>query len=290
MIEESELVLNKDGSVYHLHLRPEQVAKNIIVAGDPARIAVISSFFDKIEHKVQNREFITHTGWFNGESVTALCTGIGTDNIDIVLNELDALFNIDLKRREVKEDHTSLNIVRIGTSGSLQADIPEDSFVASEWGLGLDNLMHYYRVSKTPDSDDVLQHFCQHANLGGTPIRPYLFKASEKLFIQLSKGMFTGITATAPGFYGPQGRILRLQPAFERINEKLNSFKYNNLRITNFEMETSALYGLSSLLGHNACTVCSIVANRFTRRFSKNYQLKMKELIELTLQRLTAQG
>lgn len=290
MIEESELVFNKDGSVYHLHLRPEQVAKNIIVAGDPARIAVISSFFDKIEHTVQHREFITHTGWFKGELVTALCTGIGTDNIDIVLNELDTLFNIDLKRREVKEEHTSLNIVRIGTSGSLQADIPEDSFVASEWGLGLDNLMHYYRVSKTPDSDKILQHFCQHANLGDSPIRPYIFKASGKLFTHLSQGMFTGITATAPGFYGPQGRILRLQPAFERINEKLNSFKYNNLRITNFEMETSALYGLSSLLGHNACTVCSIVANRFTRRFSKNYQLKMKELIELTLQRLTAQG
>lgn len=290
MIEESELVLNKDGSVYHLHLRPEQVAKNIIVAGDPARIALISGFFDKIEHKVQNREFITHTGWFNGEYVTALCTGIGTDNIDIVLNELDALFNIDLKRREMKEEHTSLNIVRIGTSGSLQADIPEDSFVASEWGLGLDNLMHYYRVSKTPDTEDILQHLCKHLNIEGTPISPYLFKASEKLFTQLSNGMFTGITATAPGFYGPQGRILRLQPAFERINEKLNSFTYNNLRITNFEMETSALYGLCSLLGHNACTVCSIVANRFTRRFSKNYQLKMKELIELTLQRLTLQG
>jgi len=290
MIAESELVLNPNGSIYHLSLFPGQVAENIIVVGDPARVAVISSYFDKIEHKVENREFITHTGWFNGKRVSAVCTGIGTDNIDIVLNELDALFNIDLGKREIKENKTSLNIVRIGTSGSLQVDIPEDSFVASEWGMGFDNLLHYYKMPENKESLAIETLFNKHAGFENPVIKPYLVKSSDKLFNKISGGMFTGITATAPGFYGPQGRTLRLIPAFKDINSSLNSFNYKNLRITNFEMETSALYGLSSLLGHNACTVCAIVANRFTGKFSKDYKSKIKELVQIVLERLTSEG
>jgi uridine phosphorylase len=288
MIAESELVLNSNGSIYHLSLFPEQVAENIIVVGDPARVAVISGYFNKIEHKIENREFITHTGWYNGKRVSAVCTGIGTDNIDIVLNELDALFNIDLEKREIKANKTSLNIVRIGTSGSLQADIPEDSFVASEWGMGFDNLLHYYKLPVNIEALSIETLFNKHAGLENTLIKPYVVKSSDKLFAKISEGMYTGITATAPGFYGPQGRKLRLTPALEDINNRLNSFIYKNLQITNFEMETSALYGLSSLLGHNACTVCTIVANRFTGKFSKDYKLKIKELVQVVLERLTS--
>lgn len=289
-IAESELVLNADGSIYHLHVRPEQVADKILIAGDPGRIALISSFFDTIEHQVENREFVTHTGMYKGMRVSAIATGIGTDNMDIVLNELDALFSIDFATRTRKPKHTPLSIVRIGTSGALQADIPPDSFVASTWGLGLDNLLHFYRYSHTPETEKLLQAFAAHTSQSFPAITPYCAKASDKLLKVLSPGMHTGITATAPGFYGPQGRTLRLAPAIADVNQTLNSFRYHEQRITNFEMETSALYGLAQLLGHDACTVCTIVANRFTRTFSKDYQASIKELVQLVLERLTQLG
>jgi uridine phosphorylase len=286
-IPASELVLNNDNSIYHLKLHPHQIAKDIIVVGDPGRVATISDYFDTIEHKVANREILTHTGTLNGKKLSVMSTGMGTDNIDIVLNELDALVNIDLENRIEKIEKTSLNIIRLGTSGALQADIPIDSFVVSEYGLGLDGLMNYYEFEQTQLELDLLKQFYAQTNYSKTFAQPYFVKASETLFNLLSPDCHTGITATAGGFYGPQGRRLRIPLKEEQLNEKLNQFKYNNLRIANFEMETSALYGLSRALGHNSCTICAVVANRFSNQFSENYKVSVKKLIELLLSRLT---
>ncbi len=287
-IPASELVLNNDNSIYHLKLHPHQIAKDIIVVGDPGRVATISDYFDTIEYKVANREILTHTGTLNGKRLSVMSTGMGTDNIDIVLNELDALVNIDLENRTEKTEKTSLNIIRLGTSGSLQADIPVDSFVVSEYGLGLDGLMNYYEFEQTPLELDLLKQFYEQTNYSKTFAQPYFVKAADDLYNLLSPDCYTGITATAGGFYGPQGRLLRIPLKEGQLNEKLNQFKYNNLRITNFEMETSALYGLSKALGHNSCTMCAVVANRFTNQFSENYKVSVKKLIELLLSRLTS--
>lgn len=285
-IAESELILNPDGSVFHLHLLPEQIANNIIVVGDQGRVETVSQHFESIECKVSNREFTTHTGSYKGKRITVLSTGIGTDNIDIVINELDALVNIDLKTRTIKPQKTCLNIVRIGTSGALQGDIPVDSFVASSHGMGLDGLMNYYARLKECDEPGIATAFMKHSEwLKGLPY-PYVVKASEKLLKQLAYDLIQGITATAPGFYGPQGRQLRLAPALPDLNEKLGSFSYENLRITNFEMETSALYGLGNLLGHECCTICAIIANRVAKKYSKNYKISIEKLILLVLERL----
>jgi uridine phosphorylase len=286
-IASSELVLNADGSVYHLKLQPEQLADTVIVVGDQGRVEAISAYFDTIECKVQNREFVTHTGIFNGKRITALSTGIGTDNIDIVVNELDALVNIDLKTRTIKTEHTSLNIIRIGTSGTLMRDIPVDSIVVSSFGLGFDGLMHFYKFEENSEEKALLDQINIALNLPNELNKPYLVKSDEKLFEILSKGFFTGITATASGFYGPQGRTLRLTPAVPDLNERMMNFAYNNLNITNFEMETSALYGLSRLLGHKACTACAIIANRANLEYSKNYKPTMDLLIRTVLERLT---
>jgi uridine phosphorylase len=286
-IEASELVLNPDNSVYHLKLHPEQLAKNIIVVGDPGRVAQISSFFDSIEHKVENREIVTHTGVLNGQPITVLSTGMGTDNIDIVLNELDALVNIDLINRTIKPIKTSLNIVRIGTSGALQKDIPVNSIVVSEFGLGLDGLMNYYAFEQTEEEKQLLIQFYKQTNYSTTFAQPYFVKASSFLFDLLKEDAISGVTATASGFYGPQGRVLRLPLKEDKLNEKLNQFSYNNHKIVNFEMETSALYGLSRALGHNACTVCVVVANRFSKEFSKDYKPAMNQLIQKVLLKLT---
>ena len=290
-IPSTELILNADGSIYHLALRPEQIANNIIIVGDPGRVKMVSDNFESIEHKVQNREFVTHTGIYQGKRISAISTGIGTDNIDIFMNELDALANIDLKTRTVKKQKTSLNIVRIGTSGALQKNIEVDSFVASEFGLGLDGLLHYYDL-KNPDSyrDDerkISYAFSLHAKWNNALSFPYTVKASEKFLKKIGQGMQKGITATAPGFFAPQGRELRLIPSIKNLGAKLSSFKFQDLRIVNFEMETSALYGLSKLLGHNACTVCVIVGNRITKKFSKDYHPAMEQLIKTVLTRLT---
>ncbi len=283
----SELVLNDDNSIYHLNLHPHQIAKDIIIVGDPGRVETISNYFDAVEHKVANREIITHTGILNDKKLTVMSTGMGTDNIDIVLNELDALVNIDLENRVLKEEHKALNIIRLGTSGALQKDIPVDSFVISEFGLGLDGLMNYYQFDQTPIEMELLEQFYAQTNYSKTFAQPYFVKASSELFNQLKEGCVSGITATASGFYGPQGRILRIPLKETQINEKLRDFSHNNYSITNFEMETSALYGLSRALGHNACTVCAIIANRFSGTGSKNYKLTIQKLIELTLDKLT---
>ncbi len=287
-IAESELVLNPDGSVYHIKLQPEHIANDIIVVGDQGRVQRISSHFDHIECKIANREFVTHTGTYKGKRVTALSTGIGTDNIDIVINELDALVNIDLATRRHKTEHQSLNIVRLGTSGSLQEDIPVDSFVVSEYGLGFDGLLHFYDGTFDADEEALQKAFIDQLEWGNVLNTPYFVRSSNALMEKIGEGMMKGITATANGFYGPQGRVLRLPVKYQSLNEKLRDFSYNGHRITNFEMETSGLYGLGSMLGHNTCTVCAIIANRYKREYSKDYHVAVDELIDLVLDRLTS--
>ncbi|MDD3876130.1 MAG: nucleoside phosphorylase [Bacteroidales bacterium] len=285
-IAESELVLNPDGSIYHIKLRPEHIAKDIIIVGDPGRVDRISRHFDKIEFKIQNREFITHTGSYKGNPITVLATGIGTDNIDIVINELDAIVNIDLEKREVKENHTSLNIVRLGTSGALQPDVPVDSVVLSTHGLGLDGMLNYYAQTNNIFDNEISEAFIKHTSWLDTLAYPYTVKGSEILAKKIDNNYHKGITATSPGFYGPQGRILRLGTALPDLNKYLGSFTFKGHRITNFEMETSALYGLAGLLGHNAVTVCAIIANRTIQQFSKDYKKTVDILIEQVLHNL----
>jgi len=286
-IAESELIINPDGSIYHLHLRPEHIADDIIVVGDPQRVEIISSYFDNIEYKITNREFVTHTGTLNGKRITALATGIGTDNIDIVINELDAIVNIDLEKRTPKTTHHSLNIVRLGTSGALQADIPVDSFVFSQYGLGLDGLLNFYEARDTVIDKELTEAFFEYSKWNADLAKPYIVAGSKDLENRIAEGMFKGITATAPGFYGPQGRQLRLGLMQKNINSSLENFEYNGNRVTNFEMETSALYGLGGMLGHNTATVCAIIANRYTKTFSQKYKQTVVKLIELLLEKLT---
>jgi len=289
-IADSELILNPDNSIYHLKLHPHQIANDIIVVGDPQRVNKISSKFDSIEFKIENREFITHTGFLNGKRISVLGTGIGTDNIDIVLNELDALVNIDLSTRCIKEEKTALNIIRIGTCGALQEDIDVDSFIVSEYALGLDGLLNFYEHETTDEEHLLLEEFYSQTNYSKTLAQPYFVKSSEKLHQLFSEHCHSGITATAPGFYGPQGRKLRIDLKEPAINQKLQDFNYQQLRINNFEMETSSIYGLSKILGHHACTVCVVVANRFSKTISKDYHQSIDQLINLVLLKLTEQG
>jgi uridine phosphorylase len=282
----SELVINPDGSIFHLHLQPEQLARTVILVGDQGRVETISALFDTIECKVQNREFVTHTGTFKGKRISAVSTGIGTDNIDIVVNELDALVNIDLKTRTIKPDHTQLDLIRIGTSGTLMDFIPVDSVVVSQHGLGFDGLMHFYGYRESVTEQKLLDSILNQLKLPEILNTPYLVAANPDLFRLLSPGFYTGITATACGFYGPQGRTLRLNPAVADLNERMMAFSETDTRITNFEMETSALYGLSAMLGHRACTACAIIANRATLEYSKDYKPVIGKLIETILNRL----
>lgn len=286
-IPETELILNANGSVYHLQLLPEHIADNIIIVGDQGRVETVSGFFDTIDFKVQNREFVTHTGTFNGKRIMVLSSGIGTDNIDILINELDAAVNIDLKTRIINKDHKKLNIVRIGTSGALQRDIPVDSFVVSSYGLGFDGLLNYYQNLPFVNEDEISEEFISQTNWNRNLPYPYAIKGSEMLINKIGFDLTKGITATAPGFYGPQGRKLRLSPWVEDFNQQLTDFKFKENRITNFEMETSALYGLGKLLGHETCTVCAIIANRVAKKYSQNYHLAVEKLIQLVLERLT---
>jgi uridine phosphorylase len=282
----SELILNPDGSIYHLNLLPEDIADDIIVVGDQHRVKRISSFFDKIDVQKEKREFVTHTGWYKGKRITALSTGIGCDNIDIVINELDAIANIDLKTRLIKTNPRKLNIIRLGTSGALQADIPVDSFVISSYGLGFDGLAQFYKGSFEEDEKALQQAFIKDVNWKEELNQPYFAKANNELVERIEEGMIKGITATANGFYGPQGRSLRLSPNVPDLNERLNQFSFEGHRITNFEMETSALYALGGMLGHNTATVCAIIANRFTKTFSEDYKKTVDELIKVLLERL----
>lgn len=288
MIHPSELVLNPDGSVYHLKIKPEHIGKKIIIAGDPGRISTISSFFDTVEHKIENREFVTHTGYYKGEKVTAIATGIGTDNIDIVLNEIDAAINIDLNSREVKEEHTSVEIVRIGTCGSIQEDVPSDKIVVSTHAFGLDGLMNFYDFEMNQEETEIHAAILAQTGWQKELNNPYLVKGSEDLISKIGKNYNPGVTITANGFYAPQGRELRIKTKYPNINEQLRKFKYKGHRFVNYEMETSALYGLSRMLGHKACTVCAVVANRYANSFSKDYKPVVKNLIAEVLENLVS--
>ncbi len=289
----TELILNPDGSIYHLNLLPGDLANNIILAGDPGRVEIISSFFDSVEVRKQRREFITHTGKYKGTGITALSSGIGTDNIDIVINELDALANIDLTTRKPKKEHTRLNIVRIGTSGSLQADIPVDTFVLSELAVGFDGLLNFYRGVEKISDHGFEKAFTEHVGWNSRLATPYVVPASERLFKKFTeeskyRGKFIpGVTISAPGFYGPQGRELRLKPVDPGINDKIEKFRYGMHKITNYEMECSAIYGLSKLLGHDAVTVCAIIANRASKTSSTRHEETISDLIVSVLDTIT---
>jgi uridine phosphorylase len=286
-IKQSELILNPDGSVYHLNLKPEHIAKNIIFVGDQDRVDKISKHFDYIDFTTQKREFKTTTGTYKNKQFSIMSTGIGPDNIDIVLNELDALVNINLQTRKPKKKLTSLNIFRIGTSGSLQPDIPVDSYVISSHGLDLNGLLHSYQINEISNSE-IENAFVKHTNWSSKKAHPIIIENSKILENTLKSELtFQGITATAGGFYGPQGRILRLALQDNELNHKIDSFSFNEHRITNLEMETSAIYGLSKLLGHNACSINAIIANRSNGTFSKNPGKVVTDLIEYTLEKLT---
>ncbi len=288
MIQSSELILNPDGSVYHLNLRPEHIAKDIIFVGDQNRVEKITQFFDSIEFSTQKREFKTQTGLFKGKRISVLSTGIGPDNIDIVLNELDALVNIDLQTRMPKETLTSLNIIRIGTSGSLQQDIPVDSFVMSKYGLGLDNMLRSYQIDGVTNFA-IEEAFSLHTGWDFRKGKPYVIKCSEKLEKMIeSERIHKGITATAGGFYGPQGRVLRLPIQDADLNDKMDNFNFDGNRITNLEMETAAIYGLSALLGHNALSLNAIIANRASGAFSEDPYKAVDELIAYTLDKIAS--
>ena len=287
ILQESELVLNTDGSVYHLKLKPEYIADTIIVVGDQGRVKTVSKHFDNIEYQISNREFVTHTGTLNKKRLTVLSTGIGTDNIDIVMNELDAAVNIDLKTRQLKPQHTILNIIRLGTSGALQADIPVDSFVLSTHGIGCDGLLNFYKFDENILDKRMMDAFIKYTAWSKNLPRPYIIKGSDKLEKLLGKGLYKGVTATASGFYGPQGRILRIPLAMPQLNERIESFNFEGHRISNFEMETSALYGLGAMLGHNMVTVCALIANRVTNEYSVDHQQVIRNLVEVVLDRIT---
>jgi len=287
-IQSSELILNPDGSVYHLNLKPENIAKNIIFVGDQNRVPKVAKHFDSIEFEAQKREFKTITGTYKGTRITVISTGIGPDNIDIVMNELDALVNIDLETRTIKKELTKLNIVRIGTSGSLQDYIPVDSFVLAKFGLGFDGVLHSYDCENILDAD-FEDAFIKHTNWSNRKARPYFVTNSSELEAKLdSELIFKGVTATAIGFYGPQGRVLRLPIQDPELNRKIDSFEFNGVKVTNLEMETSVIYGLSKLLGHHACSMNCIIANRANGTFSENPKASVEKLIKYTLDKLAS--
>lgn len=283
-IAESELIITNRGAIYHLNCRPEEIAATIITVGDPDRVGEVSKHFDKIEYKNNHREFVTHTGFIGKKRVSCVSTGIGTDNIDIVLNELDALVNIDFETRMVKEQLTHLDIIRVGTSGSLQKDIPVDSFVASSHGLGIDNLLNFYRQDNNEEEKQLVQSFVTQTQLHNNFAYPYICGASAHIIKNFVNGFHHGITVTCPGFYGPQGRVLRLGLANPALVDNLTSFSFGQHRITNFEMETAGIYGLGKLLGHHCLSLSAIVANRISKEFSKDGNRAIENLITTTLQ------
>ncbi|WP_340073689.1 nucleoside phosphorylase [Leptobacterium sp. I13] len=285
-IPESELILNPDGSIYHLNLHPEDIADTIIFVGDPDRVSKVSKYFDSIELKKGKREFITHTGTLNSKRISVVSTGIGTDNIDIVLNELDALVNIDLYKREAKQNHTPLNIIRIGTTGALQPAIGVDQFVMSEYAMGLDGLLYFYD-SRHVQQIEMQKAFKEYANWHPAKADPYIVKYDEKLGAKLkTPEIHMGFTVTAPGFYGPQSRKLRSTLDDEYSNDTFASFDFNGLKITNLEMETAGIYGLAKLLGHRAVSMNCVLANRSNKTFSKEPYVAIDRLIKYTLDKL----
>ena len=287
-IPASELILNPDGSIYHLHIRPEHVAPTVITVGDPDRVDTVTAYFDTITHTAQRREFKTTTGTYKGKAITVISTGIGTDNIDIVLNELDALVNIDLETRTVKETHTALDIIRIGTSGAIQEDIPVDSFLLSDMAIGLDALLHFYDSAHI-QHPEIQQAFVKHMDWATQKSEPYVVTCDRDLASHFqSDELIKGFTATNIGFYGPQGRVLRLQTSDARMNQKLGEFRFRESKITNLEMETAGIYGLAKLLGHRAISLNVILANRVTGQFTTQSSTSIDRLIQYTLDRITA--
>ncbi|MBB1285683.1 nucleoside phosphorylase [Flavisolibacter sp. BT320] len=287
-IAESELIINSRGAIYHLDVRPDELSQTIITVGDPDRVTEVSKYFDAIEVKRQHREFVTHTGRVGQKRISVVSTGIGPDNIDIVLNELDALVNIDFATRQIKPTLTALDIIRVGTSGSLQGDVPVDSFVASTHGLGLDNLLNYYRLEHNEQESQLLQSFVTHTQLHAQITHPYISLASGALLKNFVDGFHQGITVTCPGFYGPQGRVLRLGIKNPELIDRLTGFQFGPYRITNFEMETSAIYGLGRLLGHHCLSLSAIVANRIAKTFSNDSAKTIDHLIKKTLENISA--
>src|SRR5665811_517346 len=291
MIKHSELIINSDGSIFHLHLKPEHIAKQIILVGDPARVDSIASFFSRIDFTIQNREFKTITGWYFDKKISVISKSIGTDNIDIVLNELDALVNIDLVTRTIKREHTSLNIVRIGTSGGLQPDLAVNSVVISQKSIGFDGMLNFYANRENYCDLAFETAFKKFTNWNNSLPTPYVVDASQTLLSKFTDKEFSlGVTISAPGFYGPQGRELRLPLAVPELNTQIEEFSFENHRITNFEMECSGIYGLSKMLGHKALTICLVIANRITLTVNENYHDEMKKLIVKVLNRLTDKG
>lgn len=283
MIAPSELIITENNTIYHLDLAPEEVADTIITVGDPDRVSEVSKYFDQIDVRRQHREFVSHTGYLSGKRITVVSTGIGTDNIDIVLNELDALVNIDFKTRTIKSDLTSLSIIRIGTSGALQPDIPVDHIVASTHGIGLDNLMHFY----ADDDLSKLGEAFKREVIRDNPFTVYAYAADDALISQMNSDQIVkGMTVTCSGFYGPQGRVLRAPLKDNEIIDRLSQFTFEGCRITNFEMETSGIYGMAHMLGHRALSLNAIVANRVNKTFSKNGKAAVEYLIRYTLERL----
>ncbi len=282
-IAESELILDKRGAIYHIGARPEEIGKTIILVGDPDRVKVVSKYFDSIEFEWQHREFITHTGYIGKKRISVISTGIGPDNIDIAMNEIDALANIDFETRTINPTLTTLNILRFGTSGSLQKDIPVDSYVAGTHGLGFDNVMHFYNSKNNETEKEVIDAFKSHTNLNSGNIIPYIYEGSKDLLPFFSTGYHQAITVACPGFYGPQGRILRLCLAYEGLIDKLTDFNFGRHRIANFEMESSAIYGLGKLLGHRCISLNAIVANRIAKEFSTDGNKAVEGLIKQSL-------
>jgi uridine phosphorylase len=288
-MQEMELAINKEGKVYHLNLEPGDIAKTIILVGDPGRAAVVAAYFDEIRFEGHNREVYTYTGTYKGKEISVVSTGMGTDNIEIVLTELDALFNVDFISRQQKQNLTSLNFIRIGTSGALHADIPVvNSYLVSAYGLGLDGLVYFYEKGPFVMEREMTSSFINQMEWDRDLPKPYAAKGSHELIEKLGKGLRKGITLTAPGFYAPQGREVRLGVNDKSIIDRASKFKYGGFQVTNFEMETSALYALSAMLGHEAMTVCDIIANRITGDFSPDYKSSMNHLIKMMLDRISS--
>jgi len=279
----SEMIINERGAIYHLNVRPDQIADTIITVGDPDRVAEVSKYFDRVEHVCTHREFITHTGYVGNKRISVLSTGIGPDNIDIALNEVDALVNIDFETRTIKEQKKSVAIIRMGTCGSLQGDVGVDQLVAGTHGLGIDNLLHFYNLQNNEEEKAILSAFESHTQINSHKVFPYIASASAGLIKHFTQGYNHGITVTCPGFYGPQGRILRMPLAMPNLVDQMTSFKYGNHHIANFEMETSAIYGLCNILGHQCLSINVIVANRVKKEYSKDMGQAVNNMIQKSL-------
>ncbi len=286
IIPSSELVINEDGTIFHLHLHPEQIADTIMLVGDPGRVDMIASYFDTIECTVESREFRTTTGTYKGKRMTAISTGIGTDNIDVVVTELDALANIDFATRTEKAEKRQLTLLRLGTSGAIQPDIPLGSFVYARTSIGFDGLLNYYAGRNDVCDLAIEKAFVEHTGWNPQLPAPYFIDADKSLFDHFADSVVEGITIAAPGFYGPQGRWVRIAPADLKLNEKIESFDYEGRRITNFEMESSALSGLSALMGHKAGTICTIIAQRAVKDMNTDYKPFVRQMVEMALDKL----